>query len=754
MRHAVRCFLLSSVLALAVSSLVHAGTLDPLDFTPLGTLSWSSGSYTIDTDALTIVDDAAPGTPLYSGVVDDQGGSADSFGGVPGPLGIPEIAVFTFTGITLDGTATVTVVGSRALALLSQGDILIDRTLALDGEYAMAGESAVPGAGGPGGFAGGAPGLDGVGPGAGVGLNVFSFTVGQCGGGGSFGGTGGFQSCGVNPASGGGGPYGNLRQSLQGGSGGGGVTTLVPENVAGGGGGGALELGATGTLTIGASGIVRANGGLGQGKFAGVGAIGGAGSGGGVRLSASLLVLDGVVEARGTFTTVPLDGEESAGGRVLRMGDASVGSHVVGSGGSVAALTAGVDVSPGARTFPEATQGWITAVPVSTIVPPAASFELGSVETLQSPSTSQPGVEVFAQDLIAHGQLTVPAGGITYDAAIEMGSLAATLTGADPLGLGPGATLSGSGTVQVDVDISSGGRIVVIGGDHLTFTGSVTPEAGASMTVVGSRVTVPGDGLANDDGIVNLGTLNLVDAIVDGDVRSPAGSTVNVAGTATFNGFVSGAGVFSGTTNLVTFNGGYSPGDSPAALAFGGDIAFGAGSDLTMEMLGVTPGSEHDQLNIAGTAYLDGGLVLAPGPSPSPGDSFTLLTWGASSGEFASVTGVQQAGGIDLALRYDAGAAVVAAVLRGDVNGDGLVTSADTAIVTGNLGLATTAYTAGDVDGSGTVDAVDEAIVAAAAGVPVPGLTSGVLFALATCLGLSSLRLIGPRVVRASVMPL
>jgi hypothetical protein len=234
-------------------------------------------------------------------------------------------------------------------------------------------------------------------------------------------------------------------------------------------------------------------------------------------------------------------------------------------------------------------------------------------------------------------------------------------------------------------------------------------------------VSFPGDGSANDDGLVNLGTLNLTDAVIDGDVRTPAGSTVNVAGEATFNGFVSGAGTFSGTTNQVTFNGGYSPGDSPAAIDFGGDLVFGAANLLEIEIGGTAPGTQHDRLNVAGALATGGTLALLPvgAFAPALGQSFALLTYGSRSGEFAFVSGVQQPGGLDLALRYDAGAAVVRAVKRGDVNGDGFLTPADAAIVAANLALATTAYGFGDVDGSGSVDATDQQIVAEAlAGVP------------------------------------
>ena len=100
----------------------------------------TNGAYVIDTDALTISEVNGGSTNLlFTGVIDDQGGQADSFG--PGgavtnvgPLGIPYIAVFTFDDLALDGTATFTVTGHRALALFSHGNAYINVALSLNGK--------------------------------------------------------------------------------------------------------------------------------------------------------------------------------------------------------------------------------------------------------------------------------------------------------------------------------------------------------------------------------------------------------------------------------------------------------------------------------------------------------------------------------------------------------------------------------------------------------------------------------------------
>lgn len=145
-------------LAWLVTSESMSQSLDPMDFASLGTLNLSAGDYTIDTDTLSIFDNAAPGVPLFTGVVDDQNGQADYFNGVwdpvanPGQLGIPEIAVFTFDDIDLQPSANVTITGRRAIALLSHGDVTIGTPLSVDAEVFAPQVGEGGGIGGPGGL--------------------------------------------------------------------------------------------------------------------------------------------------------------------------------------------------------------------------------------------------------------------------------------------------------------------------------------------------------------------------------------------------------------------------------------------------------------------------------------------------------------------------------------------------------------------------------------------------------------------------
>jgi hypothetical protein len=201
------------LLAFTVSASAHAAPLDPLDFASLGTLNLSAGNFTIDTDAMTIVDDANPGTPLFTGVADDQNGAADFLNGnwVPSSAGIPEIAVFTFDDINLGAGATLSVVGNRALALLSQSDLVVATDLRLDTKQVAL--TIDPGSGG---FRGGL--LGPLGPGEGPGGGPSKGLLGATGG---FGGSGAPATDNTGQViSAPGASYGDLRAVLQGGSGG------------------------------------------------------------------------------------------------------------------------------------------------------------------------------------------------------------------------------------------------------------------------------------------------------------------------------------------------------------------------------------------------------------------------------------------------------------------------------------------------------------------------------------------------------
>ncbi len=121
------------------------------------------------------------------------------------------------------------------------------------------------------------------------------------------------------------------------------------------------------------------------------------------------------------------------------------------------------------------------------------------------------------------------------------------------------------------------------------------------------------------------------------------GSVSGTNGTLNLLSDVSGAGSFSGN---VAFHAAYKPGNSPAEVDFqGGNATFDASSVLTMEIFGLTPGTEYDRLTGINQLSFNGQLhlVFANGFAPAAGSSFDLFDFVALSGGFdpdrISVTG-------------------------------------------------------------------------------------------------------------------
>jgi RNA polymerase sigma factor (sigma-70 family) len=100
-------------------------------------------------------------------------------------------------------------------------------------------------------------------------------------------------------------------------------------------------------------------------------------------------------------------------------------------------------------------------------------------------------------------------------------------------------------------------------------------------------------------------------------------------------GLVSGRGSYTGS---VVFAGGFSPGNSPAAVAVENAV-LAPTNTLTMELSGLTPGSQYDQILISRNLFLGGNLdvELIYGFKPRFGQSFILFN-GDFSGEFSQIT--------------------------------------------------------------------------------------------------------------------
>lgn len=140
----------------------------------------------------------------------------------------------------------------------------------------------------------------------------------------------------------------------------------------------------------------------------------------------------------------------------------------------------------------------------------------------------------------------------------------------------------------------------------------------------------PYDNTFNNSGAITVGALTSVPYLIAPGVSGTFSNNIG--------------GVFKGTGIIVPENytdagGILSPGVTIGSMVFDTDKDF-TNSNLSIEISGTgTPGTDFDAVQVQGIATISGNLVITtPGFTPSPGQSFVILTANSVTGTFASVT--------------------------------------------------------------------------------------------------------------------
>ncbi len=173
-----------------------------------------------------------------------------------------------------------------------------------------------------------------------------------------------------------------------------------------------------------------------------------------------------------------------------------------------------------------------------------------------------------------------------------------------------------------------------------TAAGSLTLKSGASLTT---------------PAFSNAGAVQ-----IEGNSKFAPSSYTQIAGATTLSGggtlgaplpaspinlnLLGGTLVGSGTLNANLTNAAtVAPGASPGSLTVRGNYVQSAAGNLNIEIGGITPGSGYDQLNVSGTAVLNGVLnvSLVNGFGTSLGQTFDVVSYSAHNGEFAAYTGLR-----------------------------------------------------------------------------------------------------------------
>ncbi|WP_165440692.1 Ig-like domain-containing protein [Rubripirellula amarantea] len=260
----------------------------------------------------------------------------------------------------------------------------------------------------------------------------------------------------------------------------------------------------------------------------------------------------------------------------------------------------------------------------SLVVSSATSLNLSGLTTIDAGGT------LSATSLSLESGETITANGGMISARFE-GAAGSQLNVTDDAFIGDAASPNGFEML---------GELVVAGNTTLELLDSNAVELGMQTTLGGggnSATVVAANGFALLAGqsVSGYGTLDSPDQI--GQRIRNNGSIVgnSLAEPVTISGFLDGIGSLSN----VRLTGTYSPGASPAQVS-NGSVEYTATSNTLMEVGGLVPGVDHDQVNHNGSVTLSGNLSvsLIDQYVPNVGDSFTLMTATSGfSGSFNSV---------------------------------------------------------------------------------------------------------------------
>ncbi len=297
-----------------------------------------------------------------------------------------------------------------------------------------------------------------------------------------------------------------------------------------------------------------------------------------------------------------------------------------------------------------------------------------------------------------------------------------TITGG-PLQIDAGGELSvsGGGTLEADTDSVSNAGMITVNAATATFESLVTNQAGTG------QINATGGTLNFNGGLLNQNTMSLNGTTVNGEVNSPSGSSIDIAGTSSFNDDYSGAGAFTGN-GTAGFNAGFDPGDSVATVSIAGSLALGNSAMTKIELEGHAPGTGHDQVIVDGNVSFDGTLLVTVSSALEsdlvPLDPFIVMTFASNPGEskFDAIdfTPPSAVPGLFFKAQYNTGdLTLLAAAADGDVNLDAAVDLDDLVVLAANFlqAVGTRAWGDGDFNGDGFVNAADLNLMAVNFGV-------------------------------------
>lgn len=310
-----------------------------------------------------------------------------------------------------------------------------------------------------------------------------------------------------------------------------------------------------------------------------------------------------------SFTNSTVNGPgplRSAPGRILTIEQTAINAPFVNQGTLVARGTSSLN-------------GFVSALATGTIQVVGDVSCCGASLTVANSLNNEGAIELTSVGGAVGAALAIPGGvinnpGATITIAPGTGggrNLTGPLTNHGTFSVGISATLGGPDAVHVNhgtLSVTAGTLAVAQSGGAASFTnqGVISVATGANFVTTG-------------------GTL----------VNAPTGT---LAGTGTIDVL--------GTS--FTNNGTVAPGGSPGQLTFNGSLPLSTSAVLSIEIGGLTPGTQYDQIVVTSGGTLAGTLnvTLINGFTPALNDVFTVVSGAAVTGLMGSLNLPSVAGGI------------------------------------------------------------------------------------------------------------
>jgi hypothetical protein len=241
----------------------------------------------------------------------------------------------------------------------------------------------------------------------------------------------------------------------------------------------------------------------------------------------------------------------------------------------------------------------------------------------------------------ANGALSISGAALKHIGRTLNSNSAATWTGTGNINMDNGTLNIAAATtfdVQNDQTIAWTGNSAVINN-----AGTFQKSAGAGTSTAGTPNTT-----FNNTGTVQSlsGTLSFGGSYTQtSGVTRLNGGAMSGGSMAIQGGTLEGVGTLTGNVN--NSGGTLSPGLSAGQLNESGAYTQGASGAFSVEIGGLTVGTDYDRAAISGAATLNGTLNIAliNAFEPNIGDSFTIMTFGSRTGDFVTVNGLNVGNG-------------------------------------------------------------------------------------------------------------